>query len=63
MTDENKRSILEIRDGRIVCPVCGKKTDQAVLSETSAESLVVFCKQCKSRMLVKIENGSASASA
>jgi len=49
--------ILELSGGRIVCPACRRKTDQAVLAETSAEMLVVFCKRCKREMTVKIENG------
>jgi hypothetical protein len=50
--------MLEVRDGRIVCPVCGRLTDQPVLPETRADNLPLFCKRCKRRFVVRIENGS-----
>lgn len=51
---------LAIKDGHIVCPVCRLKTKQIVRSETVARNLQVFCTQCKTQMLVNIENGQCS---
>jgi hypothetical protein len=48
---------LEVREGRILCPVCGNKTDQVVLPSTIAVDLPVFCKRCKQQTLVTIEHG------
>ena len=48
---------LKLIDGRIVCPLCSRRTDQIVLSGTSADQLVVFCKRCKCELTVKIEDG------
>jgi transcription elongation factor Elf1 len=39
--------MLAIKDGRIVCPVCGFKTGYAVLPESEASNLPIFCKRCK----------------
>ena len=55
--------MLELQDGRIICPDCGRTTDQVVMPETLAKDLAVFCKRCKRRLIVKIENGSACARA
>jgi len=52
-----KPCILGIKDGRVICPVCGRKTDQAVTPTTTAEDLVIFCKWCKHELTVKIEKG------
>ena len=57
MTDISEPCILELLDERIVCPVCQRKTDQVVKSETTAEMLIVFCKWCKHELTVTIENG------
>ena len=56
MTDLEGYAILELSGGRIVCPACGKKTDQAVLADTAADRLPVYCKRCKREILVRIEN-------
>ena len=57
LTIPSDSCILDLQDGRIVCPVCRRRTDQVVLSETSADQLVVFCKWCKHELVVKIEDG------
>jgi len=48
---------LNIKDGRIVCPICKQKTNQAVRADTQAHNLAVWCRTCKAVHLVNIENG------
>ena len=48
---------LKLKDGLIVCPVCRKKTNQAVRSDTTAHNLAVWCRNCKAVHLVNIEFG------
>jgi len=43
-----------VRDGRVVCPICTNKTGYAVLPETSANNLKIFCKKCKCESIVTI---------
>ena len=57
MTNQTESRILAVRDGRVVCPVCGRKTDQVVLDDTFADNLAIFCKWCKNTGLVVIGNG------
>lgn len=49
--------ILTVKSGRIVCPVCRKRTDFSVLDDTSGSSIPVFCRQCKTETIVNIDNG------
>lgn len=48
---------LEVREGRIVCPICGTRTDQVILPDTQAVQLPVWCRKCKLRLLVTISDG------
>ena len=63
LTNNDLCRILELREGRIVCPHCGRVTDQVVLAETIATNLAVYCKRCKNTLQVKIEDGRARARA
>ena len=62
LTNQTKWCSLDVSEGRIVCPVCQRKTDQVVTGDTRAENLVVYCKWCKRELTVTIENSSARAS-
>lgn len=57
MTNVEKGFRLEVQDSRVICPGCGHKTDQVVLTDTEAENLPVFCRRCKRRIRVKIKHG------
>ena len=46
--------MLKLKGGRIVCPVCRRKTDFKVLPETSASNLVIYCRQCGRENVVSI---------
>lgn len=48
---------LNMKDGYIVCPVCKRKTNQAVRPETTAKNLQLWCRNCKSVHLVDIDRG------
>ena len=48
---------LQVKDGRIVCPVCKQKTNQVVLPETKADYLQVWCPNCKAKHIVNINFG------
>lgn len=48
---------LEVRGGRIVCPICGSRTDQVILPDTRAAKLPVWCRRCKRQLLVTIADG------
>ncbi len=48
---------LEVREGRIVCPICDTRTDQVILPDTQAVQLPVWCRKCKLRLLVTISDG------
>lgn len=47
--------------GRVVCPRCGRKTQQRILPETQARRLPVYCKHCRSETIVDIQPAPASA--
>lgn len=55
-------TVVTVKDGRIACPVCGKRTDFAVMSNTSGINIPVFCRQCKTRTMVNIDRGQCSRS-
>lgn len=48
---------MAVKDGLIVCPVCKRKTNQAVRPDTTAENLQLWCRTCKTAHLVKIDRG------
>lgn len=50
--------ILTVRDGWLVCPICRKNRRLLhVLPETEADNLELYCKDCKSRLTVRITRG------
>lgn len=57
MQSANKSDKLIVKNGLIVCPVCGRRTDQAVEPGTNAENLPVWCRHCKTRHIVNIVSG------
>jgi len=44
-----------VKDGRIVCPRCGKGKTQKVLPTTRGTDIVIFCKLCGKESIVNID--------
>lgn len=51
MSSENANYI---RDGWIVCPVCGKKKVQRIEADTRVKNLPVYCARCRCESIVDI---------
>ena len=43
-----------IRDGWVVCPVCGKKKVQRIEADARAKNLPVYCARCHCESIVDI---------
>lgn len=54
---ELNRDKLVVKDGLYVCPNCKQKTHQAARKDTEAKNLLLWCRNCKAKFLVNIENG------
>lgn len=54
MKENPKGGKIIIKDRCIVCPVCGRKTQQRVMPDTKAESLPIWCKWCRQQSIVDI---------
>ena len=49
---------LVVKDGWIACPVCRRnKRLLRIGGETEARSLPVYCRSCKSEIILEIERG------
>lgn len=48
---------LRVKDDRIVCPACKRKTSQTVYPGTTARYLPVYCPHCKQTHIVDIDVG------
>lgn len=59
---QQNRGTLTVKDGRVVCPNCKRKTDQAIRLDTKAENLELWCRRCKTSFIVNIELGACSSS-
>jgi len=54
---QNEKSCgkLNVKDGWVICPVCGKGKLQKILPSTTAKNLPRKCKRCGQETLVNIE--------
>ena len=52
-----KTDKLDVKEGRYVCPACKHRTTQAYNEATTAQNLLLWCKQCKAVHVVNIEFG------
>ncbi len=50
-----KHGKLIVRDGKIVCPLCGKGKTQKVLPTTRGTDIVIYCKVCGKESIVNID--------
>lgn len=57
MSNAAKADKIGVKDGRYVCPACKHRTTQAYHEATSAQNLLLWCKQCKAVHVVNIELG------
>lgn len=55
---ENRGKMLTVKDGWLTCPVCRRNRRLLrVLPETTAEYLEVYCRDCKTSLIVNIAKG------
>ena len=52
---QTKCGKLYTKDGFLLCPRCGRRTDQKLLPDTTAARLPVYCKKCKQISVVDID--------
>lgn len=57
MPNAAKPAILSIKDGRYVCPTCKHKLQQAADEATFARNLRLWCRSCKTSIIVDIDRG------
>ncbi len=55
MQNEKSCGKLSVKDGWLICPVCGKGKLQKILPSTTAKNLPRKCKRCGQETLVNIE--------
>lgn len=48
---------LIVRNGWIICPVCGNKRMFRLDEETEARKLPVYCRDCKTEFILDITRG------
>lgn len=46
-----------VKDDRVVCPCCKRKTDQIILPDSEAKNWELWCRRCKTSFTVTIERG------
>lgn len=51
---QKRGMMLTVRDGWLVCPVCGKPRLLHVLDTTRAKDLPVYCRKCRTETIVNI---------
>lgn len=57
MKSESGYVKLRIKDGRIVCPACNKRTHQAVPPDMRAENMPLWCEHCRKVYIVDVNVG------
>ena len=51
---ESQSATMITKDRRIICPVCGRPTQNRVRLDTVAKHLPVWCKHCRQESIVNI---------
>ena len=57
LTDTGGLSKLELKNGRAVCPQCGRLLNVSVLPWTSADALPAWCRRCRWQGQLNINKG------
>ena len=57
LQDPASCDILQVRNGWIACPVCRQKRLLRIRPDTTAHALPVWCRYCKSEILLNIDRG------
>lgn len=58
MQNSDKSAILTVKNGYLQCPVCRRnKRLHKIDPETTAKRLPVFCRDCKTELLIDINEG------
>ncbi len=57
LQNRSETGMIRIKDGRIVCPICKRKTNSAVLPNSYGRNIPVFCPHCKQTHIVDINDG------
>ena len=55
MQTKRKADTLVIKDGWVMCPVCGKMKVLRIEPDTTAHALPVYCRRCGQESVVNIE--------
>lgn len=50
--DGRPHVIIQVSEGRAVCPICGARTKQRVLPNTRVMNFPLFCPRCKMTSVV-----------
>lgn len=50
-------AMIRVKDGRIVCPNCKRKTNSSILPNSFGKNIPVFCPHCKKTYVVDILDG------
>ena len=55
MQSEKRRDILLVSaDGKLICPLCGRPTQQRVLPTTTLTDFPLYCKVCRRESIVNV---------
>ncbi len=58
LQDQAKRGKLTVKDGWLICPVCRRNHHLLRIEpETEATGLPVYCRTCRSEVILNIERG------
>ena len=55
MQTTQERGKLVVKDGWLICPVCGKMRVLHLTEKTRATDLPVYCRRCRTETIVNIE--------
>ena len=56
MTVQVQNDKLQVRNGWLMCPQCGRGQVMKILPSTTGTNVVVYCKVCRTETVVNIES-------
>ena len=57
MQKQTETGKLVVKDGWVICPICGNKRWFRIGPETEARGLPVYCRDCKQEIILDITRG------